>query len=44
LIAELIDVLGREKFAAHATEGRAAAYIAALRDRATMVEDAAPDL
>jgi putative PIN family toxin of toxin-antitoxin system len=42
LIAELTDVLGREKFAAHAAEGRAAAYIAALRDRATMVEDAAP--
>ncbi len=42
LIAELTDVLGREKFAAHAAEGRAAAYIAALRDQATMVEDAAP--
>ena len=42
LIAELTDVLGREKFAAHAAEGRPAAYIAALRDRATMVEDAAP--
>ncbi len=44
LIAELTDVLGREKFAAHAAEGRAAAYIAALRDRATMVEDARPGL
>jgi putative PIN family toxin of toxin-antitoxin system len=42
LIAELVDVLGREKFAAHAAESRAAAYVAALRDRATMVEDAAP--
>jgi len=42
LIAELTDVLGRKKFAAHAAEGRATAYIAALRDRATMVEDAAP--
>ncbi len=42
LIAELTDVLGRKKFAAHAAEGRAAAYIAALSDRATMVEDAAP--
>ncbi len=42
LIAELTDVLGRKKFATHAAEGRAAAYIAALRDRATMVEDAAP--
>ncbi len=42
LIAELTDVLGREKFAAQAAEGRAAAYIAALRDRATTVEDEAP--
>jgi putative PIN family toxin of toxin-antitoxin system len=42
LIAELTDVLEREKFAAHAAEGRAAAYIAALRDRATMVKDATP--
>jgi uncharacterized protein len=42
LIAELTDVLEREKFAAHAAEGRAAAYIAALRDRATMVEDVTP--
>jgi putative PIN family toxin of toxin-antitoxin system len=42
LIAELTDVLGREKFAAHAAEGRAAAYIAALLDRVTTVEDAAP--
>ena len=32
LIAELTEVLGREKFAAHAPEGRAAAYIATLRD------------
>ena len=30
----------REKFAAHAAEGRAAAYIAALLDRAAMVADA----
>ncbi len=44
LIAELTDVLEREKFAAHAAEGRAAAYIAALRDRATMVEDSTPVL
>jgi uncharacterized protein len=42
LIAELTDVLGREKFSAHAGEGRAAAYIAVVIDRATMVEDAAP--
>jgi putative PIN family toxin of toxin-antitoxin system len=42
LIAELTDVLGREKFSAHAAEGRSAAYIAALRDRATMVEDVPP--
>ncbi|HWY90362.1 MAG TPA: hypothetical protein VNY31_06790, partial [Solirubrobacteraceae bacterium] len=40
LIAEVTDVLGREKFVAHAAEGRAAAYIAARRDRATMVGDA----
>ena len=39
LIDELTDVLGREKFADHAAEGRAAAFIAALRDRATMTED-----
>jgi putative PIN family toxin of toxin-antitoxin system len=42
LIAELTDVLGREKFAAHAADGRAAAFIAVLLDRAEMVEDAAP--
>lgn len=42
LVAELTDVLGREKFAAHAAEGRAAAYIAALLDQATMVDDPAP--
>lgn len=42
LIAELTDVLGREKFAAHAAEGRASAYIAVLLDRAEMVKDAAP--
>jgi uncharacterized protein len=41
LIAELTDVLGREKFAAHAAEGRAAAFIAVLLDRAEMVPDAA---
>jgi putative PIN family toxin of toxin-antitoxin system len=42
LIAELTDVLGREKFAAHAAEGRASAFIAVLLDRAEMVKDAAP--
>jgi uncharacterized protein len=42
LIAELTDVLGREKFAAHAADGRAAAFIAVLLDRAEMVPDAAP--
>lgn len=42
LIAELTDVLGREKFAAHAADGRAAAFIAVLLDRAEMVKDAAP--
>lgn len=42
LIGELADVLGREKFAKHTAEGRAAAYIAAVRDRAMMVEDPPP--
>jgi uncharacterized protein len=44
LIAELTDVLGREKFAAHASDGRAAAFIAVLLDRAEMVTDAAASL
>jgi putative PIN family toxin of toxin-antitoxin system len=39
LIAELTDVLGREKFAKHSAEGRAAAFITAFRDRATMTDD-----
>jgi uncharacterized protein len=39
LIAELTDVLGREKFAKHSAEGRAAAFIAAFLDRATMTGD-----
>ena len=39
LVAELADVLGREKFAKHSTDGRAAAFIAAFLDRATMTED-----
>jgi putative PIN family toxin of toxin-antitoxin system len=42
LVAELTDVLGREKFSAHAAEGRAAAYIGVLLDRATMVDDPPP--
>jgi putative PIN family toxin of toxin-antitoxin system len=42
LIAELTEVLGREKFAAHAADGRAAAFIAVLLDRAEMVKDTAP--
>jgi uncharacterized protein len=42
LTAELTDVLGREKFAAHAADGRAAAFIAVLLDRAEMVPDAVP--
>jgi putative PIN family toxin of toxin-antitoxin system len=42
LISELTDVLGREKFAAHAAEGRAAAFVAVLLDRAEMVQDAVP--
>jgi putative PIN family toxin of toxin-antitoxin system len=41
LIAELTDVLGREKFSANAADGRAAAFIAALVDRAEMVSDVA---
>lgn len=41
LISELTDVLGREKLAAHAAEGRAAAFVAVLLDRAEMVQDAA---
>lgn len=41
LIAELTDVLGREKFAAHAADGRASAFIAVLLDRAEMAQDAA---
>jgi putative PIN family toxin of toxin-antitoxin system len=43
LIAELADVLGREKFAEHAAEGRAAAFIAMVADRAEMVADVASD-
>jgi uncharacterized protein len=39
LIDELTDVLGREKFAKHSAEGRAAAFTAGFRDRATMTED-----
>jgi uncharacterized protein len=42
LIAELTDVLGRVKFAVHASDGRAAAFIAVMLDRAEMVKDAAP--
>jgi uncharacterized protein len=42
LIAELTDVLGREKFATHAADGRAAAFIAVLLDRAEMAQDATP--
>ncbi len=42
LIAELTDVLGRERFKTQAAEGRAAAYIALVRDRATQVDDPAP--
>jgi uncharacterized protein len=42
LIAELTDVPEREKFAAQAADGRAAAFIAVVLDRAEMVEDAAP--
>jgi len=42
LVAELTDVLGREKFSAHAAEGRAAAFVAALLDRAEMVPDVVP--
>jgi putative PIN family toxin of toxin-antitoxin system len=41
LIAELTDVLGRERFATHASDGRAAAFIAVLLDQAEIVKDAA---
>jgi putative PIN family toxin of toxin-antitoxin system len=39
LIAELTEVLGREKFAEHAGDGRAAAFIALLEDRAEKAVD-----
>jgi uncharacterized protein len=39
LLDELTDVLGREKFAKHTAEGRATAFLAAFRDRATMTAD-----
>jgi predicted nucleic acid-binding protein len=39
LTAELADVLGRAKFALQATDGRAAAYIAALVGDAIHVDD-----
>jgi putative PIN family toxin of toxin-antitoxin system len=39
LVAELTDVLSREKFAKHSAEGRAAAFIAAFCDRATITAD-----
>jgi putative PIN family toxin of toxin-antitoxin system len=42
LIAELTEVLGRERFAEHAADGRAAAYLAMLLDRAEMFHDADP--
>jgi putative PIN family toxin of toxin-antitoxin system len=43
LIDELAEVLGREKFAEHAGDGRAAAFIALLEDRAEMVADVPTD-
>lgn len=42
LLAELARVLGREKFSAFASEGRAEAFIALIAERAMLVEDAAP--
>jgi putative PIN family toxin of toxin-antitoxin system len=42
LIGELTDVLSRKKFANHAADGRAEAYIAALSNRAEIVEDPPP--
>jgi putative PIN family toxin of toxin-antitoxin system len=42
LISELTNVLRRKKFSAHAADGRAAAFVAVLVDRADMVADAAP--
>lgn len=39
LIAELTDVLSREKFAKHTAEGRAKTYIASITESTTHVED-----
>ena len=39
LLDELTDVLGRKKFAKHSADGRAAAFVVAFRDRATMTTD-----
>jgi uncharacterized protein len=42
LIGELAEVLGREKFSAHSSEGRADAFVAVILDSAEMVVDAVP--
>ena len=39
LIAELTDVLSREKFATHTAEGRAKTYIASITECTEQVED-----
>lgn len=39
LVAELRDVLAREKFARHAADGRADAYVTALLERVEQVAD-----
>jgi putative PIN family toxin of toxin-antitoxin system len=43
LVAELTDVLGREKFAEHAADGRAEAFIAMVKDRAETAADSVGD-
>jgi putative PIN family toxin of toxin-antitoxin system len=42
LLAELGEVLGREKFRRYATESEAAAYVDLIRHEATILDDPAP--
>ena len=42
LLAELREVLGREKFRRYVTEGEAVAYVDLIRHEATIVDDPAP--
>ncbi len=42
LVAELAGVLARDKFAAHAAEGRAEAFVMLLLDRGAVVADVEP--